>query len=181
MSCSCPERKKGSCHPNIPLAVERKTMPKEKEVSSIPKRKRKLNWESREILLLIFMMAIPSRNWLWIMNENECQPWPYGHQEALYVKDLPPGLLSFSFFSSVPGGEDPKSWNQWKGMLGVPWLAVSLREWFARTRSTFISKRTSLLRVDRLIVRANESFCLWGYYWPASRNSFPWGWAGHRN
>ena len=40
---------------------------------------------------------------------------------------------------------------QWKGMLGVPWLAVSLREWFARTRSTFISKRTSLLRVDRLI------------------------------
>jgi len=42
-------------------------------------------------------------------------------------------------------------WNQWKGMLGVPWLAVSLREWFARTRSTFISKRTSLLRVDRLI------------------------------
>ena len=64
------------------------------------------------------------------------------------IEDLPPGLLSFS---SVPGGEDPKSWNQWKGMLGVPWLAVSLREWFARTRSTFISKRTSLLRVDRLI------------------------------
>lgn len=69
----------------------------------------------------------------------------------LLIEDLPPGLLSFS---SVPGGEDPKSWNQWKGMLGVPWLAVSLREWFARTRSTFISKRTSLLRVDRLIVRA---------------------------
>ena len=31
----------------------------------------------------------------------------------------------------------PKSRNQGKGMLEVPWLAVEPREWFASTRSTF--------------------------------------------
>jgi hypothetical protein len=52
-----------------------------------------------------------------------------------------PGL---HFLSSVPGGQDPKSWNQWKGMLGVLWPSVSHREWFARTRSTFISSSESV-------------------------------------
>ena len=49
---------------------------------------------------------------------------------------------------STPGGLIPRAGKKERGMLDLPWLAVELREWFASTRSTFLSSLPSTLITD---------------------------------
>ena len=57
--------------------------------------------------------------------------------ETLTMERFLLSSISNRYHSSCACLLHPKSRNQGKGMLEVPWLAVELREWFASHRLTF--------------------------------------------